>query len=101
VAGFCQVVFEDSAQPLGRYYMQELPRPWGQLGPIGIGQERRGRGYGAALLDAGLRYLLERGVDGCVIDWTGLLDFYGKFGFQPYRQYAVLVKQLAADTPFS
>jgi GNAT superfamily N-acetyltransferase len=101
VEGFCQVTFEDSARPLGRYYMQDLPRPWGQLGPIGIGQERRGKGYGAALLDAGLRYLRDRGVDGCVIDWTSLLDFYGKFGFQPYRQYAVLVKNLTADAPFS
>jgi predicted N-acetyltransferase YhbS len=101
VEGFCQLTFEDSLRPLERYHMHGLPRPWGQLGPIGVGREVRGRGYGAALLDTGLRRLRERGVDGCVIDWTSLLDFYGKFGFQPYRQYAVLVKNLVTDAPYS
>jgi predicted N-acetyltransferase YhbS len=32
------------------------------------------------------------GVRGCVVDWTGLLDFYGKFGFKPFRQYQILEK---------
>lgn len=92
VDGFAQLTFEDSLRPLDRFFMHGLPRPWGQLGPIGVSQGCRGGGYGAALLDAGLRRLRDRGVAGCVIDWTSLLDFYGKFGFQPYRQYEMLVK---------
>jgi predicted N-acetyltransferase YhbS len=92
VDGFCQLTFEDSLRPLHRYFMHRLPRPWGQLGPIGVSQEWRGQGYGAALLDAGLRRLQAQGVNGCVIDWTDLLEFYGKFGFRPYRQYVMLGK---------
>lgn len=92
VAGFCQLTFEDSLRPLDRFFMHELPRPWGQLGPIGVSQRRRGAGYGAIVLDAGLRRLHAAGVAGCVIDWTSLLDFYGKFGFQPYREYEPLMK---------
>ncbi len=92
VEGFCQLTFETAPRPLDRFFMHRLPRPWGQLGPIGIGQTRRGGGYGAALLDAGLRRLRTAGVAGCVIDWTDLPDFYGKFGFQMYRQYEMLVK---------
>lgn len=92
VDGFAQLTFEDSLRPLDRFFMHGLPRPWGQLGPIGVSQGCRGSGYGAALLDAGLRRLRDTGVAGCVIDWTSLLDFYGKFGFQPYRQYEMLVK---------
>jgi predicted N-acetyltransferase YhbS len=42
------------------------------------------------VLDAGLRRLRDAGIAGCVIDWTGLLDFYGKFGFHPYRKYEML-----------
>ncbi len=94
VDGFARLTFEDSLQPLERFYPQRLPRPWGQLGPIGVSQERRGQGDGGALLDAALDHLRERGVRGCVIDWTSLLDFYAKFGFKPHRQYAVLLKSL-------
>lgn len=97
VEGFCQLTFEDSLRPLDRFFMHGLPRPWGQLGPIGVNKACRGAGYGALLLDAGLRRLRDAGVDGCVIDWTSLLDFYGKFGFQPYRQYEMLVKQISLE----
>jgi predicted N-acetyltransferase YhbS len=91
IDGFCQLTFEDSLRPLDRFFMHGLPRPWGQLGPIGVSQGCRGRGYGATLLAAGLQRLRDAGVDGCLIDWTRLPDFYGKFGFRPYRQYEILI----------
>ena len=72
--------------------MHGLPRPWGQLGPIGVSQGCRGAGYGAACWTRACAACAMPGVDGCVIDWTSLLDFYGKFGFQPYRQYEMLMK---------
>lgn len=97
VDGFARLTFNDSERPLDRFHMHRLPRPWGQLGPIGVSADCRGKGYGGALLDAGLCRLRERGVHGCVIDWTSLLDFYGKFGFKPYRQYAMLFKALTND----
>jgi GNAT superfamily N-acetyltransferase len=93
VDGFCLLTFEDSVRPLDRFFPWTLARPWGQLGSIGVSEGRRGLGLGAVLLDAGLRRLRDAGVDGCVIDWTGLLDFYGKFGFTPYREYIILAKQ--------
>lgn len=92
--GFCQVTLEDSLRPIERFYPHRLPRPWGQFGPLGVAREVRGQGYGAAVVDGAARYLRDLGVRGCVIDWTDLVAFYGKFGFQPYRQYQVLVKSL-------
>jgi GNAT superfamily N-acetyltransferase len=92
--GFCQVAFEDSVRPIERFYMHRLPHPWGQMGTFGILESQRGKGYGAILIDSAARYLKDRGVDGCVIDWTAYLDLYGKFGFTPYRQYAVMRKSL-------
>lgn len=92
--GFCQLTFEDSRRCIERFYPYQLPRSWGQLGPIGISADRRGQGYGAALIDAGLRRLHNNGVNGCVIDWTTLLDFYAKFGFEKYRKYVQLRKVL-------
>jgi len=93
VEGVCRLSFEDSLWGLGRYYPYSLPRPWGQLGFIGVSEKVRGQGMGLFLLDAGLRRLHNTGVNGCVIDWTGLLDFYGKAGFAPYHQWAVLQKK--------
>jgi GNAT superfamily N-acetyltransferase len=95
VDGFCQLTFEDSLRPLDRFFPNRLPRPWGQLGSIGIGAALRGSGLGTILLDASLQRLRDEGIDGCVIDWTTLLGFYGKFGFRPYRQYEIMGKTLA------
>jgi GNAT superfamily N-acetyltransferase len=95
VDGFCRMTTEDSRRPIERFYMHRLPRPWGQLGPIGVSRDCRGRGYGAALMDAALRHLKSSGVRGCVVDWTDLIEFYAGFGFEPYRQYVILLKPLA------
>ncbi len=92
VDGFARLTFEDSERPIERFYPQRLPRPWGQLGPLGVSKDARGKGYGGALLDAALSHLRDRGVRGCVIDWTGLVDLYGKFGFKPYRWYTMMLK---------
>ncbi len=90
--GFCQITLEDSLRPIARFFPQRLPRPWGQFGPLGVAKSARGKGYGAAVVDGAARYLRDLGVRGCVIDWTSLVDFYGKFGFTPYTQYRTLVK---------
>ncbi len=95
VDGFCWLTFEDSVRPMQRYYPYSLPRPWGQLGPIGVSADARSKGYGAAVLDSGLRRLRDTGVRGCVIDWTSLVDFYGKFGFEQYRAYIPMAKPLS------
>jgi GNAT superfamily N-acetyltransferase len=92
IDGCCILTFEDSKHPIERYYPYRLPKPWAQLGSVGVSQDLRRRGFGTALVDAGLRRLHNNGVNGCVIDWTDLLDFYGKFGFTPYRSYLILSK---------
>jgi len=93
VEGFIQLSFEEgSYRPINRFYMSRLPHPWGQAGPLGVSKEVRGKGYGAVIIEAGLRHLKDRGVDGCVIDWTSLADLYAKFGFKRYREYAVMIK---------
>lgn len=93
VDGCCILTFEDSLRPIERFFPYRLPRAWGQLGSIGVSADRRGRGYGAALMDAGLRRLHNTGVNGCVIDWTTIVDFYAKFGFTPYREYVQMGKR--------
>ncbi|MFN8471621.1 MAG: GNAT family N-acetyltransferase [Anaerolineae bacterium] len=71
----------------GLNWRNAVTQPAGGLGPIGVSERVRGEGLGLALLDAGLDVLAQRGTRGCVIDWTTLLDFYGKVGFQPWKAY--------------
>jgi predicted N-acetyltransferase YhbS len=92
VDGFCRMTLEDSERPIERFFMHRLPRPWGQAGPLGVSADARGKNYGLAVVDAALCHLQSRGIDGCVIDWTSLTEFYARFGFAPYREYAMLSK---------
>ena len=90
----CLMTLEDSLRPIERFYPSPLRPPWGQVGTIGVSADRRRGGYGSALLDAALCHLRERGVRGCIIDWTVLVEYYGRFGFVPHRRYLMRSKEL-------
>ncbi len=94
IIGFCSTTYEDSLRPIDRYFPIRLPRPWGQLGMIGIAQNSRGKGYGTFMIDAALKILQGNGVRGCIIDWTTKTGFYAKFGFTLYNQYISFFKSL-------
>lgn len=96
VEGFCRITLEDSERPIERFYPQRLPRPWGQFGPLGLSKAVRGQGLGGYLIDATALHMQSLGVNGCVIDWTTLVDLYGKFGFNLYNQYVSLYKNIGA-----
>jgi len=97
ISGFARLTLKNSERPIERFFPHRLPRPWGQLGPIGVSKDLRGQGYGRALLNTSLIYLREHGVRGCVIDWTDLVTFYEKFGFIRYREYAMLGKEIRRE----
>lgn len=90
----CLMTFEDSVRPVERFYPSPLPRPWGQVGAIGVSADRRNAGYGSRLLDAALLHLREGGVRGCIIDWTHHVGYYERFGFGAVRKYEVMVREL-------
>jgi GNAT superfamily N-acetyltransferase len=94
VHGFCRITLSDSERPIERFYPQRLPQPWGQFGPLGLSRAIRGQGLGGYLIDAAALHMQSLGVDGCVIDWTSLVELYGKFGFTIYNQYVSLFKQI-------
>lgn len=71
----------------GAVWNESLEENWGSLGPIGISEPVRGKGLGNALLGYALLELKRRGTARCIIDWTGLIEFYGKHGFKPTRRY--------------
>ena len=92
IDGICCLNFEDSYRPIELFYPYQLPRPWGEIGSFGISKEIRGQGFGAALIDAGLRRMHNNGVNGCIINATTDVDLYAKFGFTPSREYGIYRK---------
>lgn len=85
---FLQGFFSPCCPVAGGVWRHSLGPDWGALGPIGVSKGVRGQGLGGALLSWGLQLLKERGVQRCIIDWTTLVDFYGKYGFHVSRTYA-------------
>lgn len=78
----------------GAVWHRDLGSNWGALGPIGVSARVRGRKLGGALLGASLLRLKERGCRRTIIDWTTLVGFYGKFGFEVSRSYTTLALKL-------
>jgi GNAT superfamily N-acetyltransferase len=88
MAGFATLHQRGNGPLFGPRFWEDLLEPSsGGLGPIGIVESLRGRGLGRAFLAASLDTLHARGARDCVIDWTTLLDFYGPFGFRPWKRY--------------
>lgn len=78
----------------GGSFRSALGPNWGALGAIGVSAGVRGNGYGDALLAASLLGMKEKGVRNCIIDWTGLLSWYGKHGFEVRSHYKSMLLRL-------
>lgn len=83
IKGFCRVRFGSDTNG-NEYYLGD---DCGALGPIGIAKDIRKQGLGLRLLYDALSYLKASGAHKTNIDWTGLKDFYGILGFEPWRTY--------------
>ncbi len=96
--GFASLQGEGCLLPIGgAVWHQSLGKSWGSLGPIGISKSIRGKGQGNALLGAALLELRRRGARRSIIDWTGLIDFYGAHGFAVTRRYRSYRRELSVD----
>lgn len=88
IEGFALVQDSRHRVPVGgAVWRNDLGENWGSLGPIGVSSGIRKQGSGMALLGEALAHLRDLGVKRCIIDWTGLVDFYKKQGFEETRRY--------------
>lgn len=88
IEGFCQI-FNAQAKMVGssQLWAGIHRNSFGGLGAIGCSRSVRGQGIGLALLCLGVEMLRQQGITEMCIDWTNLLDFYGKIGFKPWKRY--------------
>lgn len=98
IKGFCRI--NDNHSPFiaqNVYWAPLFPNELGGLGPLGIDPAERGNGYGLAIVEAGIAFLRQRGLAQIVIDWTGLVDFYGKLGYKVWKTYAKYSKSIGGE----
>lgn len=88
VVGFCQT-FSTRSVKLGPsvYWRGLLGNHYGGLGPIGVARDVRKIGLGLALLCWSVDAVKKTGATRMAIDWTVLIDFYGRIGFTPWKRY--------------
>ncbi|HWO75015.1 MAG TPA: GNAT family N-acetyltransferase [Bacillus sp. (in: firmicutes)] len=95
IIGFCRINDEKSPFIAQNVYWSPLfEEELGGIGPLGIDQNERKNGYGLAIVKAAVHFLRQRAVKQIVIDWTGLVEFYGKLGYKPWKSYAQYAKSL-------
>ncbi|WP_042459414.1 GNAT family N-acetyltransferase [Neobacillus dielmonensis] len=95
IIGFCRI--NDLNSPFiaqNVYWAPLFKEPLGGIGPLGIDRAERKNGYGLAIVEAAVSFLRERGIHIIVIDWTGLTEFYGRLGFQVWKEYQPFYKDL-------
>lgn len=100
VVGFSRIY--DGASTIlgpGVYWRGLMGTNPGGLGPIGVDSSRRGAGLGLGLLSYSVLALRNRGIGTMAIDWTDLVDFYGKIGFKVWKRYEPMAASLASDSP--
>ena len=66
----------------------------GGIGPLGVAPAYRGKHLGYDIVAASVNSLIDAGVSEIIIDWTGLLDFYRKMGFEVWKSYSYLFKKI-------
>jgi GNAT superfamily N-acetyltransferase len=99
VIGFCHMYTPESVWTGPSTYWSPLyPRDrFGGYGPLGVTREARGRGLGLAVTAAAVLELKRRGITRAGVDWTGLVDFYGRLGFTPWKRYFSAALELNAN----
>ncbi|WP_423747086.1 GNAT family N-acetyltransferase (plasmid) [Haladaptatus sp. SPP-AMP-3] len=68
------------------------------LGPLGVHEAYRGRGLGLWLVATLAERYRDAGYDRMVIDWTDLVDYYAKLGFEPWLAYETFTKEIEGVT---
>ncbi|MBO1001977.1 GNAT family N-acetyltransferase [Pseudogracilibacillus auburnensis] len=95
IIGFCRI--NDAKSPLiaqNVYWAPLVDEELGGVGPLGVDAKERGQGYGLAIVEAGIAFLRQRGIERIVIDWTGLVDFYKRLGYDIWKGYLSYKKEL-------
>ncbi len=72
---------------------QERFEMLGGIGPLGVDKEFRKLGLGMDMMSVGIKCLIDRNVSQIILDWTGLMELYDRFGFEVWKSYKYMDKK--------
>lgn len=58
----------------------------GIIACVGVAASTRGSGAGVAMVASATQNLIDRGADGCFIDWVDMDGFYEKCGYKKWEK---------------
>lgn len=64
----------------------------GGFGPLGVDKNFRKKGIGMDMISVSLKALKDKGCKTIILDWTGLMELYSKFGFEVWKSYKYMNK---------
>lgn len=95
VIGFTRVNDQSTLDELINYNLTWRNRfsALGGIGPLGVDADYRKQNLGFYMVATAVNSLIERKVSDIIIDWTSLVDFYRKFGFEVWKSYKYFKKK--------
>lgn len=94
IIGFCRINDIDSPMIAQNVYWDPLfDTSLGGVGPLGVDANERKQGFGISIVEAAIAFLRKRDIENIVIDWTGLIAFYEKLGFNVWKEYYAYKKE--------
>lgn len=95
IIAFCRVNDKQTSELDQNVYWADLfEEDLGGLGPLGVSADYRGLGLGRAIVEAGVYFLQQRGIQNVVINWTNKDAFYEKLGYKKWKSYGYFNKQI-------
>lgn len=81
-------------------WTQEADVQTGSLNILGVAPGRQRQGIGLALTAGAMEILRDRGCSRCFIQWTGLIEWYGKLGATMWAEYRRASTSLSGPNGF-
>lgn len=96
ICAFAKLGYPQSKISLVSYSMTWKNRfeALGGIGPLGVDISYRKRNLGYDIVAFANNILIDCNVSNIIIDWTGLLDFYRRMGFEVFKSYYYMNKTL-------
>jgi N-acetylglutamate synthase-like GNAT family acetyltransferase len=90
IIGFVNTAFSQNHHYPNSLNLYKLFDNLAGIGPLGLAPEFQSRGLGKGFVNYILRDLFASGASEVMVDWTGLIDFYKKCGFnEVYKKYII------------
>lgn len=94
IIGFCRMNDEKTCEISNNLNWSLRFDNLGGIGPLGIDKQYRKQKLGYQLTTRAINDLIDRGVSEIIIDWTSLIGFYRKFGFEVWKTYYYMSKMI-------